>query len=166
MGRRSLTRAIVRIMEWRGEGGELGGEGELLRLLVLRVRRVGCRHVIDVVAILLWVLGLVMGRSVGGIGRLGRAFLRLVMMRVVLVLVWLWRVGHETCEFLGEVHGWLGRFCVGLAERVRDEVWHEHIVWVELRLRWRGRHRWRRGREMKALLPDLRFIGRRRIKGH
>ena len=51
-----------------------------------------------------------------------------------------------------------------LAERVGEEVWDEHGV--ELRLRRRGWHGWRRGREMKSLLPDLRFIGRGRVKGH
>jgi hypothetical protein len=55
---------------------------------------------------------------------------------------------------------------VCLAERVGEEVWDEHVVWVELGLGRRGRHRWRRGREMKSLLPDLRFIGRGRVKGH
>ena len=68
----------------------MGGEGELLGLLMLLVRRVGCRDVEDVVAILLLVLGLTIGRSVGGIGRLGRALVRLVMMRMVLMLGWLW----------------------------------------------------------------------------
>lgn len=53
-----------------------------------------------------------------------------------------------------------------LAERVREEVLHEHIVWIELRLGRRGRYRWRRGREMKTLLSDLRFIGRWLVKGH
>jgi hypothetical protein len=55
---------------------------------------------------------------------------------------------------------------VCLAERVWDEVRDEHVVRVELILRRRGRHGWRWGREMKSLLPDLRFIGRGRIKGH
>jgi hypothetical protein len=45
-------------------------------------------------------------------------------------------------------------------------MWDEHVVWVELILRRRGWHGWRRGREMKSLLPDLRFIGRGGIKGH
>jgi hypothetical protein len=77
-------------MERGREGGELGREGELLWLLVLRVRRVGCGDVEDAVAILLLVLGLIVGRSVGGIGRLGRAFVRLMVMGMVLVLWWLW----------------------------------------------------------------------------
>jgi hypothetical protein len=55
---------------------------------------------------------------------------------------------------------------VCLAERIGDEMWDEHVVWVELILRRGGWHGWRRGREMKSLLPDLRFIGRGRIKGH
>ena len=139
----------------------------LLLLLVLLVGRVGAGDVEDVVAILLWVLRLIMGRSVGGIGRLSGALLRLVMMGVVLVLRrGLGRVGHERCEFLGEVHGWLRRVRVRLAEGFGEEVGHEHIVWIKLGLGWGGRHRWRRGREMKSLLPDLRFIGRSGIKGH
>lgn len=92
--------------------------------------------------------------------------MRLVMMRVVLVLRGLGRVGHERCEFLGKVHGWLRRVWVCLAEGFGEEVWHEHVVWVKLRLWWGGRYGWRRGREMKSLLPDLRFIGRSGIKGH
>jgi hypothetical protein len=77
-------------MERGREGGKLGGEGELLWLLVLLIRRVGCRDVEDGVAILLLVLRLIVRRSVGGIGRLGRAFVRLMVVRVVLVLRWLW----------------------------------------------------------------------------
>jgi hypothetical protein len=160
----SLTRVIVGVVERRRQRGKLGGEGELLWLLVLLVGGVGGRDVEDVVAILLLMLWLVVGRSVGSIGRLGRALVRLVVMRVV--LRGLWGVGHETREFLGEVHGWLGRVCVGFTEGIGEEVWHEHVVWVKLRLGWRGRDGWRRGREMKTLLPDLRFIGRSGIKGH
>jgi hypothetical protein len=151
--------------------GELGGERELLWLLLVLLRvGVGGRDVKDVVAVLLGgVLCLAVGGSVGSIGRLGGALVRLVVMRVVLVVRRLGRVVHETGEFFGEVHGGLGRVGVGLAEGIRKEVWHEHVVGIELGLRLRrrrGRDGWRRGREMKTLLPDLRFIGRRGIKGH
>jgi hypothetical protein len=96
---------LVGVREWR----ELCGEGELLGLwgllvLLLLVRGLGSRDVEDAVAILL--LRVVMGRSFGGIGRLGGALVGLVVMSVM--LRGLWRVCHETGEFLGEVHGGLG----------------------------------------------------------
>jgi hypothetical protein len=158
---------IVGVREW----GQLCGERELLRLLGLLVwllvrGLLRSRDVKDVVAILLLLLWVRMGRSFGGIGRLGWALVRLVVMGMMLVLWRLWWVGHETGEFFGKVHGGLWWVWVCLAERIGDEVWDEHVVWVEL-IRRRGRwHGWRRGREMKSLLPDLRFIGRGRIKGH
>jgi hypothetical protein len=92
--------------------------------------------------------------------------MRLVMVRVMLVLRGLRRISHETGELFGEIHGWLGRICVCLAERLGEEVRHEHVIWVELGLGRRGRYRWWRGREMKTLLSDLRFIRRSLVKGH
>jgi hypothetical protein len=162
-----VVRVIVGVREW----GELCGERELLGLLGLLMwllvrGLLGSGDVKDVVAILLWVLWVTMGRSFGGIGRLGWALLRLVVMRMMLVLGRLWWGGHETGEFFGEVHGGLWWVWVCLSERIRDEVWDEHVVWVELVLRRGGWDGWRRGREMKSLLPDLWFIGRGRIKGH
>lgn len=63
---------IVGIMVGVGKWGELGGKRELLRLLrllvLLLIRGLGSRDVVDAVAILLLVI---MGRSFGGIGRLG-----------------------------------------------------------------------------------------------
>jgi hypothetical protein len=62
---------MVGVREWR----KLCGERELLGLLgllvLLLIRGLGSRDVEDAVAILLWVLRVVMGRSFGGIGRLG-----------------------------------------------------------------------------------------------
>jgi hypothetical protein len=160
---------IVGVIVGVGEWGQLCGERELLGLLgllvLLLVRGLlGSRDVKDVVAILLLVLWV--GRSFGGIRGLGWALLRLVVMRMMLVLGRLWWVGHETGELFGKVHGGLRWVWVCLAERVGDEVWDEHVVRVELVLRRGGWDGWRRGREMKSLLPDLWFIGRRRIKGH
>lgn len=67
--------AVVGIMVGVGEWGKLGGERKLLWLLwllvLLLIRGLGSRDVIDAVAILLLVLGVIMGRSFGGIGRLG-----------------------------------------------------------------------------------------------
>jgi hypothetical protein len=56
---------------------------------------------------------------------------------------------------------------VCLTERVGEEVRHEHVIRIELRL-WRGGRRYGRWRgwEMKALLSDLRFIRRSLVKGH
>ena len=53
-----------------------------------------------------------------------------------------------------------------LSKGFGEEVWHEHAVWVELGLRRGRRYRWWRGRKMKALLSDLRFIRRSLVKGH
>jgi hypothetical protein len=67
--------AVVGIMVGVGKWRKLGGERELLRLLgllvLLLIRGLGSRDVVDAVAILLLVLRVIMGRSFGGIGRLG-----------------------------------------------------------------------------------------------
>jgi hypothetical protein len=140
----------------------------LLLVLLVLVGRVGGGYVKDVMTILLWWVWLGMGRSFGGIGRLSWALVRLVMMRrVVLMLRRLRWIGHETCELFGKIHGGLRRIWVCLAERVGNEVRDEHVIWIELRLgRRRGWYGWRRGRKMKTLLSDLRFIGRRLVEGH
>jgi hypothetical protein len=55
---------------------------------------------------------------------------------------------------------------VCLSEGIWKEMGHEHCVWIELGLGRRGGDRWWRGREMKALLSDLRFIRRSLVEGH
>jgi hypothetical protein len=66
---------VVGIMVGVRKWGKLCGEGELLGLLgllvLLLIRGLGSRDVEDAVAILLLVLRVAMGRSFGGIGRLG-----------------------------------------------------------------------------------------------
>jgi hypothetical protein len=91
---------IVGIVEGGSERRKLCGEGELLWLLVLLVGRVWSGNIKDVVTILLLVLWLVVRRSFGGIRRLGRALVRLVMM----MLRGLWRIGHQACQFFCEIH--------------------------------------------------------------
>ena len=78
----------VGILEGSGKWRELGWERELLgllRLLVLLVRRVGRRDVEDVVAILL--VRLAVRGSFGCVRGVSRAFVRLVVMRMSVVLV-------------------------------------------------------------------------------
>jgi hypothetical protein len=70
-----------------GKWGELGRERELLRLLVLLVRRVGGRDVENVVAILLLLVRLAVRGSFGCVRGVSRAFMRLVLMRMRVVLV-------------------------------------------------------------------------------
>jgi hypothetical protein len=78
MGTGRWIGAVVGIMVGVGKWGELGGERKLLWLLwllgllvLLLIRGLGSRDVVDAVAILLLVLRVIMGRSFGGIGRLG-----------------------------------------------------------------------------------------------
>lgn len=77
----------ISVVEGSGKWGELGRERELLRLLrLLLVRGVWRGDIEDVVAILLLVR-LVVRRSFGWVRGVSRAFVRLVMMRMRVVLV-------------------------------------------------------------------------------
>jgi hypothetical protein len=78
----------ISLLEGSGKWGELGRERELLRLLrLLLVRRVWRRDVEDVVAILLLLVRLAVRGTFGCVRGVSRAFMRLVVMRMRVVLV-------------------------------------------------------------------------------